>query len=182
MIPAGHVRFKNDKLHGMSPKKSHEVLYITEYTSRLLSASPQLKSLRHVVDSAWAKFIPMVALTKNCKSIKVVRDLLSVAAGCGATVLTSTIVMHILVRGQVDLDAEIVKCGKKLAITRMNLEKIRKTETLPDYAATIPENVRLDNEEKLYNSDPFALRRQRKPYEEDVKTLEYSIDVFTRLI
>ncbi|OBZ71113.1 Methyltransferase-like protein 25, partial [Grifola frondosa] len=41
---------KNDKLHGMSPKKSHEVLCMTEYTSRLLSASHQLKSLRHVVD------------------------------------------------------------------------------------------------------------------------------------
>ncbi|OBZ71352.1 Methyltransferase-like protein 25 [Grifola frondosa] len=48
--PAAHFQFKNDKLHGMSPKKSHEVLCMTEYTSRLLSTLPQLKSLRHVVD------------------------------------------------------------------------------------------------------------------------------------
>ncbi|OBZ72804.1 Valine--tRNA ligase, mitochondrial [Grifola frondosa] len=91
----------------------------------------------------------MTALTKNCKSINVVRDLSSVPAGCGAAVLTSTIVMHILVRGQVDLYAEIVKCEKKLVIARINLEKIRKTEALPDYAETVPENVRLSNEEKL---------------------------------
>ena len=40
----------------------------------------------------------IVALTKGCKSANVLRDLKDVPAGCGSAVVTSTVVVHVLVR------------------------------------------------------------------------------------
>jgi valyl-tRNA synthetase len=40
----------------------------------------------------------MVTLIKGCKSVKVVRDIQEVPAGCGSAVLTQTVAVHILVR------------------------------------------------------------------------------------
>jgi valyl-tRNA synthetase len=40
----------------------------------------------------------ITTLTKGCKSVEVVRDVSQVPSGCGSTVLTSTISVHILVR------------------------------------------------------------------------------------
>ena len=117
-----------------------------------------------------------LALTKNCKSVEVVRDISGVPEGCGSEVLTPTIFTHILVRvcflcflflcpcplptspqGQVDLDGEINKCEKKLALAKMNLSKIEKIEAQGDYESTVPENVRLANEDKVYTfSFPVA--------------------------
>ena len=42
-----------------------------------------------------------LALTKNCKSVEVVRDMGGVPAGCGSEVLTPTIFTHVLVRVRV---------------------------------------------------------------------------------
>lgn len=107
----------------------------------------------------------IVTLTKGCTSAKVVRDAESIPAGCGSALVTSTIVVHTLVRvrslffqykpklhviqGNVDLDVEIAKCEKKLAIAQMSLQKITKLESQSDYAATVPENVRTANDEKV---------------------------------
>jgi valyl-tRNA synthetase len=52
-------------------------------------------------------------------------------------------------QGLVDLDVEIAKCEKKLDLARMTLEKVRKVEAQPDYEDTVPENVRIANEEKV---------------------------------
>lgn len=48
-----------------------------------------------------------------------------------------------------DIESELVKCEKKLALARMNLSKIVKIESQEDYESTVPPNVRLANEEKV---------------------------------
>lgn len=48
-----------------------------------------------------------------------------------------------------DLDVEIAKCEKKLDLAKLNLEKVRKVESQPDYEDTVPASVRLQNEEKV---------------------------------
>lgn len=40
----------------------------------------------------------MVTLTKGCKSLKVVRDIQQIPAGCGSTLLSQSVAVHILVR------------------------------------------------------------------------------------
>lgn len=91
----------------------------------------------------------IVTLTKGGKSAKVVRDISEIPAGCGSSLVTSTIVIHTLVKGLVDLDLEINKAEKKLSLARMNLDKVLKVESQADYQNTVPENVRLANEEKV---------------------------------
>jgi len=54
-----------------------------------------------------------------------------------------------LLQGFIDFDVEIAKCEKKLNLARLNLEKIRKVESQPDYEETVPRNVRLINEDKV---------------------------------
>ena len=54
-----------------------------------------------------------------------------------------------------DLEKEIAKCDKKLDLARLNLQKVDKVISQPDYESTIPENVRLANEEKVRWSIPF---------------------------
>jgi valyl-tRNA synthetase len=49
----------------------------------------------------------------------------------------------------VDLEKEIAKCEKKLDLARLNLQKITKISSQPDYESTVPENVRTANEEKV---------------------------------
>lgn len=63
-----------------------------------------------------------------------------------------------LLQGLVDLDVEISKCEKKLDLARLNLNKITKIEAQPDYEETIPANVRLSNEEKVWIRRLSALR------------------------
>ena len=52
-------------------------------------------------------------------------------------------------QGLVDLDLEISKCEKKLDLARLNLQKIVKVESQPDYTETVPENVRAANNDKV---------------------------------
>ncbi len=54
-----------------------------------------------------------------------------------------------LQQGQVDIEAEINKCEKKLALAKMNLSKVEKVESQADYESTVPANVRQANEEKV---------------------------------
>src|SRR5579863_3005580 len=105
--------------------------------------------------------------------MEVVRDVSEVPQGCGSAVITSSISAHIIVRvsppripfvpilftflimmnfqiqGLIDLDAEIAKCEKKLQLARLNLDKVKKVEAQPDYAETVPENVRIINEDRV---------------------------------
>ncbi|KAJ7176055.1 tRNA synthetases class I-domain-containing protein [Mycena crocata] len=91
-------------------------------TSRSLAASFNLQNniqvfLHIQTDEEAALFESqlktMFTLTKGCKSVKVVRELEEIPEGCGGTVVTPTIGVHVLVRSLVDLDIEIAKCQKK---------------------------------------------------------------------
>ncbi|PVG02364.1 putative VAS1-valyl-tRNA synthetase [Serendipita vermifera] len=90
------------------------------------------------------------ALTKNVKSLKVVRATADVPAGCGSSVLTSESSLHADVLGNPDinLDLEIQKAEEKLAAVTTNIEKLKAVQAKPDYEKT-PESIRDANAEKL---------------------------------
>ena len=48
-----------------------------------------------------------------------------------------------------DLEKEINKCEKKLDLARLNLQKIVKIESQPEYEETVPANVRTANDDKV---------------------------------
>jgi valyl-tRNA synthetase len=90
------------------------------------------------------------------------------------------------VQGLVDLDVEMGKCDKKLRLAQLNLEKLKKIESQPNYEDTIPTNVRMSNEEKVciaircVHFDKLVLV-QRKTYEAEIATLELSKEMFAKL-
>ena len=48
-----------------------------------------------------------------------------------------------------DLEKEISKCDKKLDLARLNLQKIVKIESQPEYEETVSANVRTANDDKV---------------------------------
>ncbi|KAH8827166.1 tRNA synthetases class I-domain-containing protein [Flagelloscypha sp. PMI_526] len=128
----------------------------------------------HVQDPAEASLIEsqvptIVALSKGCKSAKVVQDVKEVPEGCGSSVVTHSLTAYILVRGLVDLDAEMAKCDKKLDLAKLSLGKIDKEESKPNYLEAVPEGKRLANGEK------------RKTLEAEIATLEATKEMFSKL-
>ncbi|KZT67577.1 hypothetical protein DAEQUDRAFT_729015 [Daedalea quercina L-15889] len=158
--------------------RDFEVVYNVVKSGRSLAASYNLQRdvqlfTRAETDNDAALIegqVPTIlALMKNFQSVKVVRTIEEIPAGCGSDVISSTIVAYILVRGQVDLDNEIFKSQKKLDLARLNLDKARKVELHPDYDQSVPADVRIANEEK------------RKLLEAEVANLELSISMFEKL-
>ncbi|TFK80279.1 hypothetical protein K466DRAFT_504183 [Polyporus arcularius HHB13444] len=159
-------------------ERQFDLVFSAVKSSRGLAASYNIQQGLHVYIRAetdadaelFKSQVPtFLALTKNCKSVEVVRDISGVPEGCGSELLTPTIFVHVLVKGQVDIEAEINKCEKKLALAKMNLSKVEKVESQADYESTVPANVRLANEEK------------RKTLEADIKLLEHSINMFSKM-
>ncbi|KAF6762787.1 valine-tRNA ligase [Ephemerocybe angulata] len=159
-------------------EKQFDLVFSTLKAGRSLAASYNLQSeiqfFIQVQSDADAQLfesqIPtIVTLTKGGKSAKVVRDVSEIPDGCGSAVVTANVVVHTLVKGLVDLDAEIAKAGKKLDLAQLNLGKVLKMESQSDYLTTVPENVRLANEEK------------RNTLNAEIATLEQSKAMFEKL-
>jgi len=107
--------------------------------------------------------IPTIAgMVKGCSSVSVVEGTSGVPGGCGSQVLSSSLVIYILVKGKVNLDEEIDKCDKKLALVTQSAEKLRKT--LSD--ENVPETVREANKEKLetYDAEIAVLKQSREMF------------------
>ncbi|KAF8966826.1 tRNA synthetases class I-domain-containing protein [Flammula alnicola] len=158
--------------------KQFDLVFTTLKAARSLAASYTLQSDIQFFIQVWTEqeeqlFVPqvptIVALSKGCKSAKVVRNLAEIPAGCGSAVVTPSIIVHTLVRGLVDLDNEIAKCDKKLDFAHLNLQKIIKVESQPEYEGTVPANVRTVNTDK------------RKTLEAEIATLETSKNMFVQL-
>ncbi|KDQ17416.1 hypothetical protein BOTBODRAFT_30213 [Botryobasidium botryosum FD-172 SS1] len=111
----------------------------------------------------------IIALTKGLKAAQVVSRSTDIPAGCGSSVLSADLSVYLLVKGLVDLDAEIEKCEKKLGLVKMNADKIRTAQEKPGYEANIPEDVRSANSEKL------------RTLEAEIANLEESKEMFSRL-
>ncbi|KIK07612.1 hypothetical protein K443DRAFT_673192 [Laccaria amethystina LaAM-08-1] len=159
-------------------EKKFDLVFSTLKAGRSLAASYNLQTdiqffihaqADHEAELFQSQLFTIVALTKGCKSAEVVRQLSEIPSGCGGGVVTSSIAIHTLVRGLVDLDLEISKCEKKLDLARLNLQKIVKVESQPDYTETVPENVRAANDDK------------KKTIEAEIATLELSKSMFTEL-
>ena len=92
-------------------------------------------------------------------------------------------------QGLVNLEAEVAKCDKKIDLVRLNLEKLYKVISQPDYQVTVPEAVQLSNEEKVSTCltfDKFHVGAdwdclQRKTLEVELAALQESRDMFAKL-
>ena len=96
--------------------------------------------------------VATLCFTKNI-TIKVLKKSEPVPAGCVVSPLNEESAVHLLVRGMVDLDAEISKLQKKLEQTLRFKEGVVKRMNIPNYEEKVPANIRADNEAKLASFD-----------------------------
>lgn len=159
-------------------ERDFDVVLSAVRAARSLAASYNLQSnIQLFVHSQMGKEIDLfrsqtqavITLIKGCSAVNVIEDVKSLPAGCGSAVINSTTTVHVLVKGLVDLDAEIAKCDKKLTLARLNLEKIMKIISQPDYAETVPSVVQITNDEK------------KRTFETECTTLEQSREMFAKL-
>ncbi|KAG9315147.1 tRNA synthetases class I-domain-containing protein [Chiua virens] len=156
-----------------------DLVFATLRTCRSLAASYNLQSniqlFIHVQTmdekALFESQVPTIsALIKGCTKVEVIEASSSqIPTGCGSAVVSSTVVVYLQVQGLVNLEAEVAKCDKKLDLTRLNLEKLYKVISQPDYQSTVPEAVQLNNEEK------------RKTLEVELAALQESREMFAKL-
>lgn len=102
------------------------VLEITKGTRSVLAQYGILKNGQVYVESTDASTVKIaeeqqdsiVSLIKGVEKISVVGSVSDVPAGCAVQSINNATTVHVLVKGQIDLDAEIAKVEKKLANTK----------------------------------------------------------------
>lgn len=73
----------------------------------------------------------------------------AVPRGCGVSVVTKEVGVHMMLLGNIDATKEVTKLEKQLADMRRLIEASKKKMTIPNYETKVPEAVRLTNTEKL---------------------------------
>jgi valyl-tRNA synthetase len=87
------------------------------------------------------------SLTKGCKSAEVVRTAAEVPEGCASQIITPEVAINIMVRGKIDIDAEVSKIQKKVDHIQGSAEKLK---TLQASNSKLPAEVQAANVEKVW--------------------------------
>ncbi|KAF8308576.1 hypothetical protein DL93DRAFT_2171021 [Clavulina sp. PMI_390] len=166
----------NPEYHYPDAEREFDTVFATLRTIRSLAASYSIQTnLQATIVSTSPNEAPMlesqvptiVALVKGCKSATVVSDASQVPEGCGSAVISPTLTVFLLVKGLVDLNAEIEKCEKKIALAQMGADKVKKLMSAPGYEQNIPEDVRAANLKNLqtYEAQVLTLKQSKESFE-----------------
>lgn len=93
----------------------------------------------------------IVSLIKAIKEVDVVKSASEVPEGCVLGSVTPETNVHVLVKGQVDLDAEIAKVHKKLEKATHFKKNLEKAVSVKDYEVKVKQEVQEQNKTKLEN-------------------------------
>lgn len=71
-----------------------------------------------------------------------------VPKGCGLTVVTKDINLHMMLKDFINIDAEVAKLQKGKALLQKSMDTLQKKMSLPTYATKVPESIRAADQEK----------------------------------
>ncbi|KAG0378752.1 hypothetical protein BGX24_002938, partial [Mortierella sp. AD032] len=111
----------------------------------------------------------IATLTKGSKSCTVVSDVAQIPEGCASQTIQEGCTVYLLVKGMVDVDAEVQKIEKKLTKVQKAKEDLEKKTQDATYLTKVKPEIREMNEAKL------------KDYEAEIATLTSGIDTFMKL-
>ncbi|KAF9903992.1 hypothetical protein BX616_001440 [Lobosporangium transversale] len=111
----------------------------------------------------------IVTLAKGSKSCKVVTDAAAIPEGCASQTVQEGCSVYLLVKGMVDVDAEVQKIEKKLAKVQKAHDDLFKKTQDPTYLTKVKAEIREMNAAKL------------KDYEAEITTLTSGINTFLKL-
>lgn len=155
-FPEFNAEFSNAKAH----EDYETVLAITEKARSLLAQYNIIKNGKVFVEitNADAQFQSVntqkdsiVALIKAIETIEVVNAASDIPSGCVLTAVSPEINVHVLVKGQVDIDAEIAKVQKKLGGLLKNKQNLEKMINAKDYAVKASKEAQEQNQVRFDN-------------------------------
>jgi valyl-tRNA synthetase len=111
----------------------------------------------------------IVTLTKGVNTAIVLVPGEHPPPGCALSTLTDELYVSLLVKGNVDIDAEAKKFEAKREKSAKSLEILKKKMALPDYKTKVPVDVREANDAKV------------KQYEAEMEALSRSVENFLKL-
>jgi valyl-tRNA synthetase len=94
----------------------------------------------------------IITLAKGVSEVKVLQGTDELPHGCALNTVTEEINVHLLVKGQVDIDAEVQKLQKKIANVDKSKHGLVKKMNVPDYENKVPADVREANDTKVCGS------------------------------
>eukprot|EP00658_Telonema_sp_P-2_P001258 TRINITY_DN10475_c0_g1_i1.p2 TRINITY_DN10475_c0_g1~~TRINITY_DN10475_c0_g1_i1.p2 ORF type:complete len:150 (+),score=81.20 TRINITY_DN10475_c0_g1_i1:177-626(+) len=71
-----------------------------------------------------------------------------VPKGCGLTVVTKDINLHMMLKDFINIDAEVAKLQKGKALLQKSMDTLQKKMNLPTYTTKVPESIRAADQEK----------------------------------
>lgn len=111
----------------------------------------------------------IVTLTKGCKSCKVIGESEQIPDGCASVTVQEGCVVYLLVKGMVDVDAEVQKIEKKLVKVQKAYEDLLKKTQDATYLTKVKPEIRELNDAKL------------KDYDHEIITLTNGMNTFLKL-
>jgi valyl-tRNA synthetase len=109
-------------------------------------------------------------LSSAAESCKVLAPSDELPAGCGVSVVNESITVYVMLKGQVDPATEITKLEKKVVTVKKQIADLEKKMAMEGYAEKVPENVRVENEEK------------KLKLEAEVQVSEAAVEDFKKLL
>jgi valyl-tRNA synthetase len=91
----------------------------------------------------------ITTLAKGVTDVKILQNGDETPVGCALATLTEGINVLLLVKGQVDLEAEVQKLQKKITTVDKSKESLLKKMSVADYENKVPADIRESNETKV---------------------------------
>ncbi|GAB5587672.1 valine--tRNA ligase [Umbelopsis nana] len=138
--------------------KEFELVFSIIKASRSLmveySISKNAKVFVKISNPALAKILEQEAqsittLAKGVSEVKILQSTDETPVGCALATLSEEINVYLLVKGQVDIDAEVQKLQKKIVTVDKSKQGLLKKMAVPDYENKVPADVRESNDTKV---------------------------------
>lgn len=160
IVKAKYPTFKQEFSNPQAADDYETILDITGQARSLLSQYSILKNGKVFVEvndetkynSVSTQKESIVSLIKAIDSIEVVKAASEVPEGVILQAVSPGINVHLLVKGHVDIDAEIAKAQKKLDKSIRSKEAIEKTISSKDYATKASKEAQEQNQDRLDNA------------------------------
>ncbi|CAD2217945.1 valyl-tRNA synthetase [Angomonas deanei] len=91
----------------------------------------------------------MISTLGVINNVTVLADESTIPSGCGFSLVTKGVGVHMMLVGFIDVDKEVAKLEKQIAGLTKQLEGLKKKMSIPDYEKKVPQEVRNANTEKL---------------------------------
>ncbi|KAH3900886.1 valine--tRNA ligase SCDLUD_002345 [Saccharomycodes ludwigii] len=158
IVKAAYPVYKSEYDNKAAAADYDLVLDITKGARSLLSQYNILKNgkvfieTESLFETAVSQKESIVSLIKAIDEVNVVRKASEVPGGCVLEAINAEVNVHVLVKGHVDIDAEISKTKKKLDKALKTKSTIEKTLNSKDYAKKANEESKAQNTNRLENT------------------------------